>query len=361
MSKHLNALVASDVKIRGDKGESIVNVLFDTGASQSFIKREIAEKVGTIVKLPDPRHFIVADGRTVTITDGITLTLQLADEQIIDTFLVTDSSVADVILGESTMRKFGMKIDLEHGAVYASLKEKPSLQNLKPTLSIFSTQENHPMQKLIARLREIFALAAEATEEQILAKLNETHAASQQLVTTKNKVIAVLGVKPETTDAEIESALAIVTKAKDLRAKVITTLSLDATASDEAIIAAVSTAKTSTGELAALTAKVTDLQLKDFDRTFASIIDEALKSGKVLPVQRDDKQWMEAQRNFAKSDPAQFAAFWGRQPVVGPTQKLPTDTNAAAQASGVTPEALALSKQIGVDEATLRKYNPAAS
>lgn len=216
------------------------------------------------------------------------------------------------------------------------------------------------MNKVIARLCEIFSLAAEATEDQILAKLNEHYAAAQQLSAARDRVVAVLGVKPEAPDAEIEGTLAAAVKAQTLRGKVVAALKLDANASDEAIVAAITTAQSSAGELAALAAKVAELQQKEFERTFASVIDEAFQAGKILPVQKNDSGWMETQRNFAKANPTEFTAFWSKQPIIGPMLRIP-DTHAAARSGGFSEDDLRIAKILHIDEATLTKYNPTPS
>ncbi len=353
----LNALVAKDVVARGDKGEQRVSVLFDTGAAQSFVLRRVAEAIGTITRLPNARKFSMANGSEILILDGVTLELELANERVIDTFLVIDNTVADVILGESTMRKFGLKIDLEHGTVFAALRAEPCLKDLEHTHNtILITQEEVLMNKLIARLREIYALAADATEDQILAKVNDQQGTHQVLVLAKNKIIAVLGAKADATSEEIER-IAVAAKAADtLRGEVIAVLGLSADASNEAIKAAVATVKSSSGELPKLMAKVTDLEKKEAERSFMAVIDRNFREGRILPVQRNDKDWLEMQRAAALKDISVFEAFWAKQPVVGPVQGLPED-GTAARVGGIAPETLAIAKQLNVDEATLKKYN----
>jgi hypothetical protein len=354
----LHALVARDVLARGDKGEQRVTVLIDTGAGQSFIVRRIAAVLGTIVKLPHALTFTLADGRLLTISEAITLALEFAGEVVMDTFLVMESGVEDVILGESTMRKHRMKIDLEHGTVYAAMRTQPCLSNLQPTKPLFKSEDS-TMQRVIARLRELFSLGADASEEQILAKLDEQQSTTQRLGETHRKTIAVLGVREDAPQSEIEGALAAAVKARTLRANLLAALGLDAQASDEAIQAAVVTAKNSSTELPKLAAKVAELEAKEFERTFAAVIDKAFNEGKILPVTRNDTTFLETQKQFAKSDPAGFAAFWERQPVIGPVKALPLGKTTAD--SGLDAETLAIAKQLGVDEATLKKYNKEAA
>lgn len=131
-------LLVSTAQIKGDKATAQVKVLFDTGASFSFVRREVAEISGTITKLPTPLRFILGDGRAIEITDTVVLALTLGNQPVIDNFLVLDTGVEDVVLGAATMRKFGLKIDLEHSAVYAALtqgKEMPMTECLKTLMT----------------------------------------------------------------------------------------------------------------------------------------------------------------------------------------------------------------------------------
>lgn len=51
-------LITKQLLLEGDKGKAGVEALFDTGASASFIRREVAKNVGTVVKLPTPWTFV---------------------------------------------------------------------------------------------------------------------------------------------------------------------------------------------------------------------------------------------------------------------------------------------------------------
>jgi len=47
-------LIIKKLRVFGDKGQKRVQVLFDTGASSSFVRRDIAGSLATILKLPSP-------------------------------------------------------------------------------------------------------------------------------------------------------------------------------------------------------------------------------------------------------------------------------------------------------------------
>src|SRR5262245_10926889 len=120
-------LLRADLRLIGQKESVAARVLFDTGASDSFVRRALAERIAALVPLPSPMRFTLGDGRPLNITDTVVLALQIGDQVITDHFMVfPGDSVEEVVLGASTMRKFGLKLDLEHSTVYAEIKEEPS-------------------------------------------------------------------------------------------------------------------------------------------------------------------------------------------------------------------------------------------
>jgi hypothetical protein len=55
-------LIIKKLPVFGDKGRTRVQILFDTGASSSFVRRDIAESLATILKLPSPEVYTLGDG-----------------------------------------------------------------------------------------------------------------------------------------------------------------------------------------------------------------------------------------------------------------------------------------------------------
>lgn len=115
------------VKLKGSRGEAESEVLFDTGASMSFIKKSLAEKLGVIDKLPDPMEFETAErGRTIVAHEVVRLDFWLNGDRMSDEFLVLPDNVMseDVIIGASTMQKWRIVIDMEHERVFSSRRVK---------------------------------------------------------------------------------------------------------------------------------------------------------------------------------------------------------------------------------------------
>jgi len=248
----------------------------------------------------------------------------------------------------------------------AALTNQPFFSELKPIVSkstektdknvgptIFLTQEESTMKKVIAKLIATFKLAEAATEDEVLAKLEQHLTASQQIIGGRAEVIGALGLKAEATDAELKAA---VVAAKGNITELAKALELKPEATLEEIKAAIVVAKAGAGQLPQMAARVQALEMKDFDREFNRIIDGAFIAGKILPVQKNDPKWVDAQKVLAKDIKA-FEEFWGKQPIIGPVQKIPTGGDVAIAAKGITPEDVKIAAKLGVTKEQLEKHN----
>jgi hypothetical protein len=322
--QHLNALRAENIVATGNKGKKEVGVLVDTGASQSFVTRAIAEMLGSIHKLPNVLKFLLGDRSEFSVTDGITLSLEMAGKRIMDTFLVVEQGVADVVLGESTMRKFGLKIDLEHGYIFAPAQEDLKLINNQ-------NQKEIQMKQLLAIMCAAFAVQETATEAELISKFNEMHTASknlQPLAAFKSDVFTALGLKPEST---IEEA-----KGK--------------------IVAVSSNGNT----LQALTQELSQLKKEQLDGKFNAVIEKAMASGRITPAQKADVEFMTSQRSWADRSFATFETYFTTSaPVIVPIGeiKLSDESN---KRTGLTQEDLTVASMLGNTKELLEKHNKAS-
>ncbi len=120
-------VISYKVKLKGSKGEAEAEALFDTGASMSFIKQSLAEKLGIIDKLPEPIEFETArQGDYIRAEERVALDFWLDGDRMSDEFLVLPDEVMseDVIVGASTMQKWRIQIDMEHEKVFSSRRVK---------------------------------------------------------------------------------------------------------------------------------------------------------------------------------------------------------------------------------------------
>lgn len=61
-------LIYKTTKLLGDRGEQEVKALFDTEASQCFVRRDVAQAVATLSKGPYPFTFYVLIKATVCLS-----------------------------------------------------------------------------------------------------------------------------------------------------------------------------------------------------------------------------------------------------------------------------------------------------
>ncbi len=104
--------------LRGSKGSITVEVLFDSGAFFSFIKKAIAEKIGELQKLPEPEVFSTAkEGEEVIATHTIDIKFYINKDGFPEIFYVIDNLSEDAIIGVGTMQKFRFKLDFERDEI----------------------------------------------------------------------------------------------------------------------------------------------------------------------------------------------------------------------------------------------------
>ena len=111
-------VIINKIKLVGSKGEKRVDALYDTGASLSFIKKGLAEKLGNIEKLPTQLEFETAkEGESVTVNEAVRLDFYIEGIRLSDEFFITENLSEDVIIGAKTMQAWRLKLDFEHDRV----------------------------------------------------------------------------------------------------------------------------------------------------------------------------------------------------------------------------------------------------
>jgi predicted aspartyl protease len=99
------------LRVRSSKGELAVKALFDTGASFTVVRRDVAEKIG---------HILPTDVREVTLTDGktklkvlgyIPISTVLEGSPIDDIAYVIEELAEELIVGVRVMEFYDIKLD----------------------------------------------------------------------------------------------------------------------------------------------------------------------------------------------------------------------------------------------------------
>ncbi|MEW6681131.1 MAG: retropepsin-like aspartic protease [bacterium] len=108
-------LITKKLKVMGDKGEREINCLFDTGASVSFIRKDIQETLATPFLLKEPKVFSLGDGKgKIEIKEAVHLDFCLKEGRIFDEIFVSDSLAEEIIIGARTMQIYRIKLDMEN-------------------------------------------------------------------------------------------------------------------------------------------------------------------------------------------------------------------------------------------------------
>lgn len=108
-------LIIKTLQVFGDKGKMRVRVLFDTGVSSSFVRRDIAQSLATILRLPSPQICTVGDGvGLLRATETAVLYVAIKGIRISDNFIVVPRLSDEVIIGANTLQKWRVKLDLEN-------------------------------------------------------------------------------------------------------------------------------------------------------------------------------------------------------------------------------------------------------
>jgi len=121
-------VIKKELKIIGGKGEKKVNVLFDTGASFSLIRRSVAEEIAPISPLGRSLRFLLGDGKKVLASrEAVSIQIEMKRCLVTDHAIVMDSLAEDFILGASSMQFYQIKLDPEKED-FTINKERTKLQ-----------------------------------------------------------------------------------------------------------------------------------------------------------------------------------------------------------------------------------------
>ena len=109
-------VIMKQIKLVGSKGSSEVVATFDTGATYSFIRRDVAEQLETLLPLPQPMEFDMAgEGHKLLARQVVRLEFWIDDLRFSDEFMVVDELLHAMVIGSKTMRKWRMRLDEERG------------------------------------------------------------------------------------------------------------------------------------------------------------------------------------------------------------------------------------------------------
>jgi len=209
-------LTFKGISVRGDKGTKPASVLFDTGATVSIISRALAEQVANIVDADKPFSLSVADGNKISIDKMAFATVDLGGRMLTDQFYVMDSSVADLILGMSTLRKYQVRIDAGADHVFASVTEaKPEVSKVKDffkklfvAIGATASEDDIDEDKAVAIVKDRLAAIQEESRKEATPK----KAAAAQIYAIPPKVLKALGLPEDADESDAISQAALLAR-----------------------------------------------------------------------------------------------------------------------------------------------------
>ena len=111
-------MIVKDYTVAGARGSDTVRVLYDTGSSSSFIRRDIAERLGAVVRTMRPTTFTLADEHvTLTVDQEVELYIDVNGDALRYHFFVADGLAEELVIGADMMQRFKISLDMDNESV----------------------------------------------------------------------------------------------------------------------------------------------------------------------------------------------------------------------------------------------------
>jgi len=108
------AVIQKTIRLAGSKSAEEAAAIFDSGATYSCIEPGLAEKLETILTLPEPMVFSTAEeGRGLTATQRVSLNFYIDGYRFSDEFMLIPGLSESVIIGAATLQKWRLKLNFE--------------------------------------------------------------------------------------------------------------------------------------------------------------------------------------------------------------------------------------------------------
>ena len=110
------SILEHEVTVIGTNGRARCRALFDSGASFSIIRRDVAERIGKIEQLPIPEDWVLETAKAgdyVQASGALRLDFRFDDSEahFSDEFVVFDELSEELIVGATTMQKWQIRLD----------------------------------------------------------------------------------------------------------------------------------------------------------------------------------------------------------------------------------------------------------
>lgn len=111
-------IIRIPLRIEGSIGEKVAYALFDSGATFSCLRDDIANEIGKPEKLRNPIEVATASaGHYVRIDAALRADFYYDDIRLSDEFMIVPGLIEEAIIGVNTLQKWRIKLDFEHDVV----------------------------------------------------------------------------------------------------------------------------------------------------------------------------------------------------------------------------------------------------
>ena len=207
--------------------------------------------------------------------------------------------------------------------INVALTNQPNIDGMVPLVNkldyqIQNNKKEEPKMKDLLKLLGLAEIATEADAIVAINKLMEAATKNGTVIVANKGVLTALGLAETATEAEVTGTIMAMKQSHD--------------------------------QVGALAQTVKDLKDKLSLKDATEVVALAMKEGKITPAQ---KEWAD---EYAKRDLAGFNVFVSKAPVVVPMNKQASDDKGTGEAV-LDDVQIAVNKQMGIDDATWKKYN----
>jgi hypothetical protein len=108
------AIIRKEIELVGSKSKRKEIALFDSGATYSCIRKEIAQELEIILPLTRPIRLITAQEKNyMEVKERVVLDFYLSGYRFSDEFLIIENLSEKVIIGAKTLQAWRLKLDFE--------------------------------------------------------------------------------------------------------------------------------------------------------------------------------------------------------------------------------------------------------
>ena len=113
------SVLEKEILLIGTRGRKRCKALFDSGASYSIIRRDLAESLQPLSPLPDPEEWVFETARAGQLMQtescvGLMFRFDDSEARFYDTFVVFDECPEEIIVGAKTLQSCRIILDFNN-------------------------------------------------------------------------------------------------------------------------------------------------------------------------------------------------------------------------------------------------------